>query len=404
MKTLEDAGRSRSLIFALFGPTGEFFNISGMMNNDDDKEGANHDLWLGVAVACAVIGGFTLLKGGGGLKKETRDLVGKNYIVTGANSGIGKATAAALANRGATVIMGCRNTSAGEEARQSIISSAPGCDPKEVRVKRLDLSSFKSIQKFVSDVQDELPSVHCLINNAGALVPAYEVKHGLELTVLTNYYGPLYLATQLLPLLRQAGGSGSGSARVVNVSSRLEKGRTWGEDAIRLGPTGLITAQEQGQGQGQGLPKYSYMTQYGNSKFLQLLATVGQAEEYKKDGVVVHAVTPGMVHTGLSRSVLWGPVALVVQPLQMMFLRTPAQGAAPVVYAATAAAAGECTGKYWQADKTGVCCEEDSKAGRSELSRSLKLARELLQGSQKQIAAAIAQEEEDEKKKWTEEK
>jgi len=242
----------------------------------------------------------------------------------------------------------------------------------------LDVSSFSSIQKFVSEVKEEFPTVHCLINNAGALLPTYEERNGLEMTMLTNYYGPLYLTTQLLPVLRQAGGSG----RVVNVSSRLEKTHTWTEAQIRSGPTGLLRPAD--------AEKYSYMTQYGNSKFLQLLATLGQGEAYKREGVVVHAVTPGMVRTGLAGQVLWAPLALLSQPVQMLFLRTPEQGAAPVVYAATAALPGECTGKYWQADKAGRCSEE--QVGRSELSRSLSLATALLRSSDELISSAIAHE------------
>lgn len=360
-----------------------------MNNEDNDGGGGNHDLWLGVAMAVCVIGGWSLVKGaggGGGLKKETRDLIGKKYIVTGANSGIGKATAAALANRGATVIMGCRNTAAGEEARQSIIDSAPGCDPTEVRVKSLDISSFRSIRQFVADVQQEIPSgVQCLVNNAGALIPTYQEKSGLELTLLTNYYGPLYLTTLLLPVLskekeKEKGLAPGGSGRVVNVCSRLEKGHTWGEEDIAGSPTGLLSAAQ--------ADKYSYMVQYGNSKFLQLLATRGQGEAYRKDNVVVHAVTPGMVHTGLAGSVLWSPLAWLSQPIQRLLLRTPEQGAAAVVYAATASLPGSTTGKYWTADKAGKCTEESG----SEQSQSLRLAAALLQSSQKQLTAAVSRE------------
>lgn len=340
-------------------------------NNDEGNE-----MWYGIAMAfCAVgLGGFVISTA----RNETRgvcDLVGKKYIVTGANSGIGKATVTQLVSRGATVIMACRDLAAATIARQDILERAPDCEPENIRVKKLDLSSFQSIKQFAADVNVELPSLNGLINNAGMISPTYETRNGLELTMMTNYFGPFYLTTLLLPVLSKAGGAG----RVVNVSSRLEKSSLLSESTIRAGPTGLLKPNE--------VAGYSPMSHYSDSKFCQLLATRGQAQAFKQHGIVVHAVTPGLVHTNLSRYV-WLPLQYLVWPIQKLFLRTPAQGAASVLYAATAELPGQSTGKYWTSDKHGVCTEETG----SPLSQSLPLAAALIKNSEKLVADAVVYE------------
>ena len=133
------------------------------------------------------------------------DLTGTRAVVTGANSGIGFHTARALADRGAEVVLACRNTdSAGEAA--SKMPSAP-------TVEELDLASQESIQDFVSRFEGPLD---LLVNNAGVMTPPKyrETEEGHELQFGTNHLGHFALTGLLLPALLAAPGS-----RVVTVAS-----------------------------------------------------------------------------------------------------------------------------------------------------------------------------------------
>jgi NAD(P)-dependent dehydrogenase (short-subunit alcohol dehydrogenase family) len=132
------------------------------------------------------------------------DLTGTRAVVTGANSGIGLHTARALADRGAEVVLACRNTESGNEAAGKM-SGTP-------QVEELDLASQKSIQDFVSRFEGPLD---LLVNNAGVMTPPkYRETHdGHELQFGTNHLGHFALTTGLLPLLQ------AGRARVTHQTS-----------------------------------------------------------------------------------------------------------------------------------------------------------------------------------------
>src|SRR5207245_1891963 len=138
---------------------------------------------------------------------------GKICMVTGANSGIGKATALALAQMGATVVMVCRDRARGEEARSEITTKSRN---NAVDLLQADLSSQQSIRQLVETFQHHYTHLHVLINNAGAAFPGRrrETVDGLEMTFAVNYLAP-FLLTNLLLDLRTA----SAPARIVNVSS-----------------------------------------------------------------------------------------------------------------------------------------------------------------------------------------
>src|SRR5438552_10327893 len=138
---------------------------------------------------------------------------GKICMVTGANSGIGKATALALAPRGATVVMVCRDRARGEEARSEITTTSRN---NAVDLLLADLSSQQSIRQLVENFQHHYPHLHVLINNAGAAFPGRqrETVDGLEMTFAVNYLAPFLLTNLLLNVLKA-----NAPARIVNVSS-----------------------------------------------------------------------------------------------------------------------------------------------------------------------------------------
>ena len=158
----------------------------------------------------------------------------------------------------------------------------------------------------------------------------------------TNFLAPLFLTWKLLPLLK--GNEAHGPARIINVSSRLEKNSKLTDNDLKSGPRGNCTSEG-----------YNMMSAYSDSKHAQLLGSLGLANSLKDQtmtsNVVVHAVTPGMVHTNLSRF-LPKVVQWLAWPVQRIFLRTPEQGAQSVLYAATASAPALTPRKYYSLSNT----------------------------------------------------
>jgi NAD(P)-dependent dehydrogenase (short-subunit alcohol dehydrogenase family) len=144
---------------------------------------------------------------------DTPHQSGRTAVVTGASSGIGRETARVLAERGATVILACRNVTKGEATADAIASSTPGRSTPHVI--RLDLASLASVREAAEEIRAEFPRLDLLINNAGVMtIPFGLSDDGFELTFATNHLGHFALTGLLLePLLATPG------SRVVTVSS-----------------------------------------------------------------------------------------------------------------------------------------------------------------------------------------
>src|SRR6266849_3509074 len=137
---------------------------------------------------------------------------GKVCMVTGANSGIGKATALGLAQMGATVIMVCRDRGRGEAA-QSEIKTQSGNDAVDLLLA--ELSSQQSIRQLVENFTQRYTQLHVLINNAGVfMLTRRKTVDGLEMTFAVNHLAPFLLTNLLLDMLKA-----SAPARIVNISS-----------------------------------------------------------------------------------------------------------------------------------------------------------------------------------------
>lgn len=173
----------------------------------------------------------------GGKCYETERLDGKYVIITGANTGIGKETAAELARRGATVIMACRNTEKAEAAKAEIIADYGIGRPtaltknilnskikkiitpvksQQLIIEKLDLSSFKSIREFVQRIHDRGQKIDILINNAGVMIcPYMKTADGYEMQVGANHLGHFLLTELLLPEMN----AGAKGTRIILLSS-----------------------------------------------------------------------------------------------------------------------------------------------------------------------------------------
>ncbi|XP_071778691.1 dehydrogenase/reductase SDR family member 12 [Centroberyx gerrardi] len=139
------------------------------------------------------------------------NLSGKSFMITGANSGIGKSTALEIANRGGTVHMVCRNKGRAEAAKDEIVEHSKN---QNVHIHIVDMSSAKQVWEFAQNFSLN-NSLHVLINNAGCMVNQRELtEEGVEKNFATNTLGTYILTTALLPALKKAE-----DPRVVTVSS-----------------------------------------------------------------------------------------------------------------------------------------------------------------------------------------
>jgi len=234
------------------------------------------------------------------------DQTGRVAIVTGANSGIGFETAKALALKGATVVMACRNLTKGETAADAIRLAKPA---GSVQVMALDLSSLASVRAFAGEFIRSFDRLDLLINNAGvmALPKRVETADGFEMQFGTNHLGHFALTGLLFGLLDRTPGS-----RVVNVSSGAHRAGRMRWDDI------------------QSDKSYSPFVAYSQSKLANLLFTHELQRRVDKAGakVTVTAAHPGWTATNLQTH---SGIAGFLNPF---FGQQPPMGALPTLYAA----------------------------------------------------------------------
>lgn len=235
---------------------------------------------------------------------------GKTVIVTGANSGIGKALAGELLKLQARVIMACRDQRSAEEAAQEIKTQA-GPEQGEVVIKHLDLASLRSVRKFCEEIKEEESKIDVLINNAGIYqCPYTKTEDGFEMQLGVNHLGHFLLTHLLLDLLKT-----STPSRIVVVSSKLYK----------YGHINFDDLNSENN--------YDKAFCYSQSKLANLLFTLELARQLEGTGVTVNALTPGIVRTRLGRHV---EIPFLAKPLfnlaSMVFFKSPLEGAQTPLY------------------------------------------------------------------------
>ncbi|XP_043478605.1 retinol dehydrogenase 14-like [Leptopilina heterotoma] len=252
----------------------------------------------------------------GRYKDKEVDLSDRVFIVTGANSGIGKETTRELVKRKAKVIMACRNM---ENARKAIDDIRTQVTSGELIPMELDLSSLKSVRNFATQVLNDFPKINVLINNAGVYVPLKEhafTENGFEIHFGINHLGHFLLTYLLLDKLKE-----SAPSRIVIVTSKLLESGTIDFDNLN-GEKGLTT-------EGRMNPSYC------NSKLANVYFAIDLARRMKDTGVSVHSVCPGFTYTGLFRHVKRSWLHYIIfSPIALLYLRTSNQGAQTIVYCA----------------------------------------------------------------------
>lgn len=260
----------------------------------------------------------------GGVCQSKVRLDGKTVLITGANTGIGKETALDMAQRGARVILACRDMTrariAADEIRQQ---SGNG----NVVVKKLDLASLQSVRDLAKDIQENEARLDILINNAGIMMcPKWKTEDGFEMQFGVNHLGHFLLTNCLLDLLKK-----STPSRIVIVSSLAhEKGHVYFDD-INLDK------------------KYSREMSYRQSKLANVLFCRELAERLQGTGVTVYSLHPGVIRTELGRHLfptlaLWWRI--IAMPF-LMLIKSPWEGAQTTIYCAVDESLADKSGLYY---------------------------------------------------------
>jgi NAD(P)-dependent dehydrogenase (short-subunit alcohol dehydrogenase family) len=253
-------------------------------------------------------------------------LSGRTCLVTGATSGIGLETALGLARRGARVLCVGRNEAKGENAVADIVRRS-GNDAVELLLA--DLSSQAQIRALAAEVESRAPALHLLVNNAGLVNLRREItSDGLEATFAVNHLAYFLLTRLLLERL-----VASAPARIVNVAS----------DAQRFGSLDFDDLQSERRYQGFAMA--AAMRVYGTSKLANILFTTELARRLEGSGVTANCVHPGAVATGLGTNN--GRFGQSLMRVVGLFMRTPEQGAATSLYAATSPELEGVSGRYY---------------------------------------------------------
>jgi NAD(P)-dependent dehydrogenase (short-subunit alcohol dehydrogenase family) len=254
------------------------------------------------------------------MAKPLPKLTDTTILITGANSGIGRAAATGLAALGAKLVLVCRDPGRGEAARQAIVA-ASGNEAVDLQIA--DLAVQADVRRLAATIRSSYARLDVLINNAGVINGSRTLTpDGLESTFALNHLAYFLLTHELMDLLKA-----SAPARIINVSSMGHKLGTIAFDDLQA---------ERG---------YESLRAYNQSKLANLLFTYELDRRLVGSGITVNAVHPGGVATNFAsgNATAFGWVVKLVRP----FLRSPEKGAETVVYLAAAPEVAGTSGKYF---------------------------------------------------------
>jgi NAD(P)-dependent dehydrogenase (short-subunit alcohol dehydrogenase family) len=256
------------------------------------------------------------------MKDAYPTMQGRVCLVTGATSGIGKATALGLARQGAHVVIVARTGAKGEATRQEIqaASGNPAID-----LLLADLSEQASVRQLAATIQERYESLHVLINNAGVfLTKRHLTVDGVEMTLAVNHLAPFLLNHLLLDRLKA-----SAPARIINVCSSAHT-------------SGRIDIQNLQLTRG-----YNAWRAYGQSKLAMILCSYKHARQLEGTGVTLNCLHPGFVSTNIGMSNVGPRVQAVAQAILSRLGNSPEKGAQTSLYLAMSPEIEQITGKYF---------------------------------------------------------
>ena len=276
----------------------------------------------------------------------SQDLEGRVVLITGANTGIGRAAAVALAKRGAKLYLAGRS----EARHEEVLAELRGLGGPPGTYLSLDLGDLSSVRACAEAFLALEEPLHVLINNAGLAGPGTLTADGFERTFGVNHLGPFLFTELLLERLKA-----SAPSRIVNVASTghyRAKGIDW--DAVRK-PTRSTT----------GLDEYQV------SKLCNVLYAKELAARLEGEGVTTYSLHPGVIASDVWRQVPWG-----FRQLMTLFMKSSEDGAATTIHCAASERAAKETGLYY----------DDCKVKEpSALAKDAALAKELVERSRELV-------------------
>lgn len=253
------------------------------------------------------------------MSHSTPPIAGATVLITGATSGIGRATAMGLASSGARVAIVGRDKDRAETVAHELIALGGTAETFVA-----DLSSLADVRRLADEVLVRLPRLDVLVNNVGGY---WKTRHvtvdGIERTLAVNHLASFLLTSLLLARL-----SANGTGRVVNVASNVQAvGRIHFDDP-------------------QGERHYSGGRAYNQSKLANVLFTYELARRTTGTGVTANALHPGVVRTSFGAE---DPATFqrFATPLMRPFMKSPQQGAATSIYVASSPDLSGVTGQYF---------------------------------------------------------
>ena len=247
----------------------------------------------------------------------------KTVVITGATSGLGKATALQLAQKGASVVVIARsNTKVNEVIKE--IEKEGGKGQSIIS----DLSSMKDTKDAADSIAKVVDRLDVLINNAGAHFPKYrETPEGFESTLALNYLSPFLLTHHLIEQMKQTA-SDYGEARVINITSIMHKSPINWDDLNYQNTT------------------YHSNTAYYQSKHFLTSSTYYLSRQLKETGITVNCIHPGFVKTALAKSDYPFPMNLIVPIVGFFIGESPEQAADTLVWLALSNEVKGINGEY----------------------------------------------------------
>jgi len=242
-------------------------------------------------------------------------------LVTGANSGMGKATVASLADTGARVVMLCRDKIRGEAALLEVMQQNTS---RKIDLMFCNLADMKDIRRFTEEFKKKYNRLDVLVNNAGVVtLDRRETVDGLELQFGVNHIGHFLMTIRLIDIISQAEGS-----RIVVVGSGAHKA-----GKIHFDDYNLTCG-------------YNVISSYGQAKLANLLFSRELAKRLSGSGITVNCAHPGAVATsmGVDRATGFGKtITGILRP----FFQTPEQGARTALFLALDQSVSKITGEYF---------------------------------------------------------
>jgi NAD(P)-dependent dehydrogenase (short-subunit alcohol dehydrogenase family) len=265
-------------------------------------------------------------------------LAGKTAVITGATSGIGRATAVDFARRGARLLLIGRNAARARETAEAIRAAAPRAD---FEIVRGDFAAQAEVRRVGEEILKRVDQLDLLVNNHGVTLMRRETTpDGYEATFAINHLGYFHLTGLLLPRLRATPG-----ARIVSVAS----------EAHKFGALELDDLHSE--------RRYGAMRVYGKSKSANIHFTRELARRYGSPQLTINCVHPGGVATNLGGG--QGPLLSRVHKAVMWFMKTPEEGARTSIFAATAPETSGKNGTYYadcRERQPAAHCRDDATA------------------------------------------